>query len=97
MLDGFNGIDNVTVTGSSGSFTVTFGGTQAYHPTQVFDEWSFHDSTRELYRSSEVLWREHAYKNRRNLTALLLVCVGNANSVLAARTRTLQRLRGSCI
>jgi RHS repeat-associated protein len=29
MLDGFNGIDNVTVTGSSGSFTVTFGGTQS--------------------------------------------------------------------
>jgi hypothetical protein len=28
-LDGFNGIDNVTVTGSSGSFTVTFGGTQS--------------------------------------------------------------------
>jgi RHS repeat-associated protein len=28
-LDGFNGIDNVSVTGSSGSFTVTFGGTQS--------------------------------------------------------------------
>jgi hypothetical protein len=29
-LDGFfNGIDNVTVTGGSGSFTVTFGGTQS--------------------------------------------------------------------
>jgi hypothetical protein len=28
-LDGFNGIDNVTVTGSGGSFTVTFGGTQS--------------------------------------------------------------------
>jgi RHS repeat-associated protein len=28
-LDGFNGINNVTVTGSSGSFTVTFGGTQS--------------------------------------------------------------------
>ena len=29
VLDGFNGIDNVSVTGSSGSFTVTFGGTQS--------------------------------------------------------------------
>ena len=29
VLDGFNGIDNVTVTGGSGSFTVTFGGTQS--------------------------------------------------------------------
>jgi hypothetical protein len=28
-LDAFVGIDNVTVTGSSGSFTVTFGGTQS--------------------------------------------------------------------
>jgi len=28
-LDGFNGIDNVTVTGGSGSFTVTFGGSQS--------------------------------------------------------------------
>ncbi len=29
VLDGFAGIDNVTVTGSSGSFTLTFGGTQS--------------------------------------------------------------------
>jgi hypothetical protein len=29
VLDGFIGIDNVTVTGSSGIFTVTFGGTQS--------------------------------------------------------------------
>jgi hypothetical protein len=40
-VDGFsNGIDNVTVTGGSGSFTVTFGGTQSTTSIQ----WIFCDT-----------------------------------------------------
>jgi RHS repeat-associated protein len=39
VLDGFNGIDNVTVTGGSGSFTVTFGGTQSNtNMSQIFGD-----------------------------------------------------------
>ncbi len=38
-LDGFIGIDNVSVSGSSGSFTLTFGGTQALtNVSQVFGD-----------------------------------------------------------
>ena len=38
-LDGFVGIDNVSVTGNSGSFTLTFGGTQALtNVSQVFGD-----------------------------------------------------------
>jgi RHS repeat-associated protein len=38
-LDAFAGIDNVSVTGSSGSFTVTFGGTQsATNMSQIFGD-----------------------------------------------------------
>ncbi|MDX1928383.1 MAG: RHS repeat-associated core domain-containing protein, partial [Pirellulaceae bacterium] len=38
-LDAFVGIDNVTVTGSSGSFTVTFGGTQSStNMSQIFGD-----------------------------------------------------------
>jgi hypothetical protein len=38
-LDAFVGIDNVTVTGSSGNFTVTYGGTQAtINMQQIFGD-----------------------------------------------------------
>ncbi len=39
VLDVMDGIDSVTVTGGSGSFTVTFGGTQAQtNMNQIFGD-----------------------------------------------------------